>query len=295
MLLQILKKITLVSAIAGAAFCSALPLTVEAQTAPAPAAAAAPAAEAPKEVSETLWSKIQHVHPVVLVCLLAGSVLMIWFGVDGVIKTTKSRAIPIAQLAQFRELFKAGDYVAAYNYAKGNFSPLSDVVKAGVSYLPEGKEMTEEAMFGEIARVNGALMGRVSYLSVVGVCAPMVGLCGTVFGMMNAFAALSKSGGDPGALSAAIGEVLVATAMGLLLAIPAFVLYYVLRNRITVILHDVQEVAASLFRKMPYEDFGGYHLTDEEIYAATPNWVVPSSEATPVLPEAEQQQEQPAA
>ncbi|MDR0535641.1 MAG: MotA/TolQ/ExbB proton channel family protein [Puniceicoccales bacterium] len=278
MLPKLVKTAVFAAILTGTAICAALPATSLAQEAAAPAASSSGEV---KVEEETLLAKIQHVHPVVLACLFAGSVLMIWFGVDGVIKTTKSRAIPPAQLAQFRELFKQGDYMGAYNYAKGNFSPLSDVIKAGVSYLPDGKAMTEEAMFGEIAKVNGFFMGRVSYLSVIGVCAPMVGLTGTVFGMMNAFATLGSSGvGDPGKLSAAIGEVLVATAMGLLLAIPAFVLYYVLRNRITVILHDVQEAATSLFRKMPYEKFEGYHLGDDEIYAASPNWVAPEEDAS---------------
>jgi biopolymer transport protein ExbB len=281
MLSQLLKKISLAALLAGTAAFAAFPAQAQAQEAAPPAAAAATAAPAtagtaaaPKAKSETLWDKLMHVNKAVLFLLFAGSVLMVWFGIDGVIKTTKARSMPPAQLAQFRELFKAGDYIAAYNYAKGNFSPLSDVVRAGVSYIPDGKSMTEEAMFGEIARVNGTLMGRVSYLSVIGVCAPMVGLTGTVFGMMSAFDTLGTSGvGDPGALSAAIGEVLVATALGLLLAIPAFVLYYILRNRITVILHDVQETASGLFRKMPYERFEGYHIGDDEIYAADPNWL----------------------
>ena len=278
MFTQTLKKITIAITLVTATAFIAMPVATLAQEAAAPAASApasAPAGEGkPTVEEETIWSKLKHVHPVVLFFLVVGSILTVWFGIDGVLKTTRVRAIPAVQLLQFQELFKAGDYVGAYNYAKVNFSPLSDVVRAGVAYLPDGKVMVEEAMFNEINRINGALMGRVSYVSVIGVCAPMVGLCGTVFGMMNAFSTLSTSGvGDPAALSGAIGEVLVATALGLLLAIPAFVLYYVLRNRITVILHDVQESAATLFRKMPYEAFEGYHLGDDEIYAAKPNWV----------------------
>ncbi|MDR2863105.1 MAG: MotA/TolQ/ExbB proton channel family protein [Puniceicoccales bacterium] len=279
MVSQILRKIAIAAAIVGVAVFAALPLTVSAQTAPAGAASGAPAApEAPKVVEERLIEKIKHVHPVVLFCLIAGSVLMVWFGVDGVLKTTRSRALPQAHIAQLRDLFKQGDYVAAYTFGKANPSPLCDVVRAGVTFLPDGKGMTEEAMFNEITRINGTFMGRVSYLSVIGVCAPMVGLCGTVFGMMSAFATLGSSGvGDPSKLSAAIGEVLVATAMGLLLAIPAFVLYYVLRNRITVILHDIQSTAAGLFRKMPYESFDGVQLGEEEVYASQPNWVAPDA------------------
>src|SRR5205823_14208027 len=115
----------------------------------------------------------------------------------------------------------------------------------------------------------------ISYLSVIGVCAPMIGLLGTVTGMIKAFAKLGSSGiGDPAGLSAAIGEVLVATASGLIIAIPAFGAFYFLRNRATDSLHHIQDIVNSLFRKMPYESLAGVHLGDEELYAAIPNWLV---------------------
>ncbi len=102
----------------------------------------------------------------------------------------------------------------------------------------------------------------------------MIGLLGTVTGMMGAFATLGASGiGDPSSLSSAIGEVLVATASGLFIAIPAFIAFYYLRNRATASIHHVQDIIATLFRKMPYESMAGVHIGDEVIYAATPNWV----------------------
>ncbi|MDR1816995.1 MAG: MotA/TolQ/ExbB proton channel family protein [Puniceicoccales bacterium] len=238
------------------------------------AAPAAPAGETVHE--ESLWQQIMKfgfIGKTVILILFISSILVVWFGIDCIIKTTKARAIPPIQLAQLRELFKAGDYTGAYNYAKANFSPLCDTVRAGVTFLPDGKTMTEEAVFNEINRINGNLMGRVSYLSVIGVCAPMVGLLGTVSGMRDAFGKLATSGaGDTSKLSESIGEVLIATAFGLFVAIPAFVLYYVMRNRISVILHTLQEEIAKLFRKMPYELFEGTQLGDEEIVANTPNW-----------------------
>ena len=87
-------------------------------------------------------------------------------------------------------------------------------------------------MMGELAKENSHLQTYISYLSVIGVCTPMIGLLGTVTGMIKAFAKLGSSGiGDPSGLSAAIGEVLVATASGLVIAIPAFGAFYFLRNR----------------------------------------------------------------
>lgn len=271
-LIRTLRTLTSTLAIAGVATCAGILPTMHAQEAatPAPAAEKAPV-EGKKKM--TLLDRYNE-GGWVMHFLLLSSVLMIWFGIDGVLKTTRKRAIPPAQVAHLRELFRQGDYVNAYTYAKVNYSPFCDVVRTGISFLPDGKVMTEEAMFGEIARVNGTLMGRVSYLSVIGVCSPMIGLTGTVLGMMTAFDTLGSSGvGDPSKLSSAIGHVLVATASGLFVAIPAFIVYYVLRNRITVILHDIQEAVAGLFRKMPYESFANYQLGDEEIYAAPPNWV----------------------
>jgi biopolymer transport protein ExbB len=102
----------------------------------------------------------------------------------------------------------------------------------------------------------------------------MIGLLGTVTGMIKAFQKLGAAGmGDPSGLSAAIGEVLVATASGLFIAIPAFGMFYMLRSRSTKAVHHIQNLVADMFRKMPYEHMVGTHISGEELYAATPNWV----------------------
>ena len=126
----------------------------------------------------------------------------------------------------------------------------------------------------ELAKENSSMQTYISYLSVIGVCAPMLGLTGTVTGMIKAFERLGSAGiGDPSGLSAAIGEVLVATASGLFIAIPAFTAFYFLRNRAAKALHDIQDTMNSLLRKMPYEQLAGVHIGDEEVYAAPPNWI----------------------
>ena len=205
--------------------------------------------------------------------ITACSVAMIWFIVDGYIRTSAGKLYPVDHVTQLRELFKKGDYVGAYAFAKTAGSPIADVVRAGVAFTPDGKTMTEEAIISEITRVNAELKGRSSYLSVIGVCTPMIGLVGTVTGMMNAFETLKTSGvGDPSKLSGAIGEVLVATASGLFIAIPAFISYYLLANRINKGIHDITEIVTGLFRAFPYEEIQGRQVGDEEIYAGKPNW-----------------------
>ena len=202
------------------------------------------------------------------------SVLTIYLIGDGIIRTARKTVIPPRHEEAIGELFKQGDYLGAYAYARDNPSPFTNVLRVGISFLGEGKHVCEDAMLGELAKENSKMNTYISYLSVIGVCTPMIGLLGTVTGMIRAFATLGSAGiGDPSSLSAAIGEVLVATASGLFIAIPAFGSYYFLRARAATAIHDIQDTIGRLFRKMPFDSMQGVHIGDDELYAAQPNWL----------------------
>jgi biopolymer transport protein ExbB len=232
-----------------------------------PAASPAPAA------TKSLWQQITE-GGWVMIPIGACSIATVYLIVDGIIRTGRKKLAPPGHEKRIQDLFQQGDYVGAYQYCKNNRSALTNVLRVGISLLGEGKQIVEEGMMGELAKENSHLQTWISYLSVIGVCSPMIGLLGTVTGMIRAFATLGSSGiGDPSSLSSAIGEVLTATASGLFIAIPAFMAFYFLRNRATAALHQIQDIIAGLFRKMPYEAMAGVHIGDEVIYAATPNWL----------------------
>lgn len=204
----------------------------------------------------------------------ACSIALVWLTVDLWMRTGLKKMAAPTQVAQVQDLFRAGDYVGAYQFCKGNPSPFCDTTRVALSFLGDGHEATEAALFSEMNKVNAAIQTRINYLSVIGVCTPMIGLTGTVTGMMSAFATLKTSGaGDPAKLSGAIGEVLIATASGLFIAVPAFMFFYFLRNRLQVGMSGFQDIVMSLFRKMPYEHLKDAHVGEEEFYAAVPNWV----------------------
>jgi biopolymer transport protein ExbB len=212
----------------------------------------------------------------------AFSVATIWLIVDLWMRISPKRLAPAAQVAAVRDLFRMGDYVGAYQYCKNASSAFADTVKATLSYIGDGQLAAEEAMMGAISTASSELQTRINYLSVIGVCTPMVGLLGTVAGMKGAFRALKDTGaGNAGELAGKIGEVLIATASGLAIAIPAFMFFYFLRNKLQGAVHEMQEIIFGLFRKMPYDHLKDCHVGEEEFYAATPNWVA-SEEATPV-------------
>ena len=245
-------------------------LAAIAQTA---APATAPAAEAaPAAHKKTLWTQILEggwVMGPIAIC----SILTLYLIGDGVIRTGRKRVLPQVHVDALKNYFRAGDYVEAYNYSKANPSPFTNVARVAISQLGEGKDAVEESIISELAKENSKMQTYISYLSVIGVCTPMIGLLGTTTGMIGAFSVLGSSGiGDPAALSAKIGEVLTATASGLFIAIPAFTGFYALRNRAIKALHDIEDMIATLFRKMPYETMVGVNIGDEELFAAIPNW-----------------------
>lgn len=213
------------------------------------------------------------------------SILTVYLSTDGVRNTSIKKTSPPTYEAEVKRLFQQGDYVGAYMYCRDNKSPLTNVLRVGISLLGDGKTMVEEGMISEMHKESASMSTQINYLSVIGVVTPMIGLLGTVTGMIKAFGTLGTSGvGDPSSLSGAIGEVLVATASGLVIAIPAFGMFYFLRSRSTTAMHHIQDIINQLFRKMPYEALEGVHISGEEIYANIPNWMNPehSGEVTDV-------------
>ncbi len=262
-----LKQAYLLSLIIAGVFCALAGLQAQVAT-PDPKTDLAPAVH-----HKTLFEQIEE-GGWVMIPIAMCSVLTLYLIGDGIVRTSRKKALPAEHVTAVKGFFRQGDYVGAYNYCKAYPSPFTNVCRVAVSLLGEGKVSVEDGIMAEMSKENSQMQTYISYLSVIGVCAPMIGLVGTVTGMIKAFATLGSAGiGDPSSLSAAIGEVLVATASGLFVAIPAFGAFYFLRNRAAKMLHDIQDTISSLLRKMPYDQLAGAHIGDEELFAAAPNWV----------------------
>lgn len=234
-------------------------------------AAEAPAAGVKKQSLLHVYTEGGWVMHILLIC----SIAMVWLIIDVWLRTNNPKMTPTEDVATAQELFRAGDYLGAYQAMKASFSPFAEVVRAGLGSVGHGKEATEDALYATVEKVNSTLQTRINYLSVIGVCAPMIGLLGTVFGMKGAFGSLGSGGlsSGVGELAGHIGEVLVATATGLLVAIPAFMAFYFLRNKLQGAIHHLHEESDRLFRNAPYDYLKDADVGQEETYAALPNWV----------------------
>jgi biopolymer transport protein ExbB len=228
---------------------------------PAPAAAA-PAADAPTATAKptTLGDMLSQGGPVMWI-LGAASVCLVWFTAEGLFTLRVGKLAPNALVARLREAISSGNFQEAWNICRANRCFLSAVVAAGLERIGRSKEAVEFAVEETALRESTLLKTNITYLSVIGVVAPMVGLTGTVWGMIHAFHTLGENGiSNPAELAKNIGEVLVATVSGLILAIPAFVAFYILRARSQgAILHAESQVYR-LLDDIPYEQVTGVRI-----------------------------------
>lgn len=254
-----MKSITRLSTLL---LCTGLP--VLAQT-------AAEATETAVVSQKTLWDKIMLAGPFFMGLLFLASVLMVWLVIDGVMRTTRAKLVPPTVDQAVRDRLVTGDYVGASEVVATSDTVFGRVANGAFLKIGLGKDAADDAIYEEIERERGVFNSRVSYLSVIGVITPMIGLTGTVFGMIQAFDTLGSSGvGDPAKLSEAIGHVLVCTGGGLVVAIPAFAFYYVLRNRITAGLRHVHSRINIIFHHLPYEHLAGVRLETDAFVPALP-------------------------
>lgn len=229
------------------------------------------AAAAPTVVKKSL---LQELSVPAIFPLWICSGLIVYLVIDLYMKTSMKQFVSPAAVEAFRSFFRAGDYHGAYKWAEANPGILANVIHAGLKHAPSGKQAAEDAMASAIIGENARYQSKIAYLSVIGVIAPMVGLTGTVVGMIQAFAAMGQAGAaDPSKLSGAIGHVLHATASGLAVAIPAFIFYYLIRNKVGHSIHALSDAANDLFRKFPFEHLAHVEFEGGESFAATPNWV----------------------
>ncbi len=226
------------------------------------AGAASPATPAPppKSVLQTIFDS-GPLGLAIWAAILGASVTMVTFVIQNILTLRNDRLAPPPLLNSLRQVLTDGNYQEAWEICNANRNYLANVLKAGLERIGRGKDVFDDALAEHGLREAQILRTRNSYLSVIGVVSPMIGLLGTVIGMMKAFTVLGGSGiSDPRALASSIGEVLLATASGLFIAIPAFVSYYVFRNRAQMAIVNAEDRLNSLVEDVPFEELQGVRI-----------------------------------
>ncbi len=185
-------------------------------------------------------------HPILLT-----SVAMVGFSVLCGMQIRRPALIPPALLATLRQMVAARQVTDAYRLCKSQTSPLARVMEAALlkaNFEREGfnKSNMEMAAADAIVHEETRLMVWVNAINICAQIAPMLGLFGTVVGMIEAFDLLAAGRAEPTDLAGGIGVAMITTAGGLIVAIPAMAIYFFFRGRLVAIITEIQKQVGTM-------------------------------------------------
>jgi len=228
--------------------------TAQAQ-APAAPGAAAPADDEPQQSALSFYFNALGIRYTVAFLFL--SFVFVALIVMNAMSIRRQAVVPPDLVQNFETLLNEKHYQEAYELAKNDESFLGHVLSAGLAKLQEGYPQAVEAMqeVGEDETMK--LEQRLSYIALIGTISPMVGLLGTVDGMVLAFQEIARSSTQPkpSDLAKGISMALITTLVGLWLAIPAIALFGIFRNRLTRLVLEVGIYSERLMSR--FQNVGG--------------------------------------
>jgi biopolymer transport protein ExbB len=163
-----------------------------------------------------------------------------------------SSAIPPGFVDEFTDTVNKRKFKEAFDMARNDPSFLGQVLTAGMSRLQYGLEDAREAAMNMLESIKSDKDQKNNYTAVIASLGPMLGLVGTVYGMIGAFMVLVESQSTPNAsaLASNISHALSVTLVGIAVSVPAIFFNAFFRNRITKVTMDVGHIADDLLTQM---------------------------------------------
>ncbi len=182
-------------------------------------------------------------------CSVAAAALII----DSFITIKEKKIAPADLVNDVREAMSQGDVMKAIKHCENRPTPLASILTAGFQNVQEGFDVIQDIVGVAADLESEKLLQRVAYLNVCANLAPMLGLLGTVQGMIYAFMtlAMQEAGAAQTALLAKnIGQALWTTAAGLMIAIPSVGFYTFFRNTATKIILGMEGLTLDLIKSL---------------------------------------------
>ncbi|MDR0870898.1 MAG: MotA/TolQ/ExbB proton channel family protein [Planctomycetaceae bacterium] len=206
--------------------------------------------DAPKSESYLYWY-IGALGPLFAPAFAVTSILFVMLVVMNWMTISRNSIMPQAMIDTFKQQLDDQQFQEAYENAKASDSPQGKIFAAGLAKMQAGYDTAEKAMSDiaeeEIMRIEQKL----GYIALIAAIAPMLGLLGTVFGMVESFQVIAQSGQTPQAseLAKGIATALITTQVGLLIAIPAMIIYEWFRNKLALLLLEMTIQTESLMSR----------------------------------------------
>jgi biopolymer transport protein ExbB len=185
-------------------------------------------------------------YPILLCSVFALAIIM-----ERLLFLRRRKIIHPELLLVVRKYWQTMEIDKAVAFCKNNDIAMSRVLKAGLLRADYGILEIERAIEGagnhEATLLNANLRG----LGVIANLAPLLGLLGTVTGMIKAFSAIAESGaGNPSIVASGIAEALITTAAGLIVGIPTLAVYYYFKGRVDRLIFEMEEVSLKFLEEL---------------------------------------------
>ena len=181
---------------------------------------------------------------------------------------------------RLNNLIKKGSINLAISACRKSPTPISQIMLAGLMKYGQSRKEIKEAIEDSANQEIPLLEKHLSTLATIGNITPLLGLLGTVFGMIKAFNVIAVMGvGKPEALAGGISEALLTTAFGLSIAIPTIVIYNYLSNRVDKIIREMEMSCVDLLDLLTREDrTEENNILDQKDRGGEINYEISSSE-----------------
>jgi biopolymer transport protein ExbB len=157
-----------------------------------------------------------------------------------------SEAVPTTLVDKLESSIRDKKFQDAYDVCRDNDSFLARLVRTGIANLPNGRPEAKEAMVSTSDEIVTGLEMKISYLATIGTLGPMIGLVGTVWGMIMSFQEIATAAGAqprPEKVAEGISTALFITLEGITLAVPAIFFFAFFRNRVSQMTMEANKVA----------------------------------------------------
>jgi biopolymer transport protein ExbB len=182
-----------------------------------------------------------------------------------------STAIPPGFVEDFADTVNRRKFKEAYDMAKEDGSFLGRVLTTGMGRLQYGIDDARTASSNMLESIRASKEQMITYLATIGTLGPMLGLVGTVLGMIMSFMELGRGGSpSPARLADGISHALVVTLLGVALSVPAIFCHAFFRNRLIRITTDTANIADDLLTQM-YHNSKKPAPATPTVVAATPS------------------------
>jgi biopolymer transport protein ExbB len=211
----------------------------------AEAAGAAPAVKEQPSYLEFFFTALGWRYSIAFLLI---SFTFVAFLVMNLLSLRRDAICPTHLVQAFEANLNEKKFQEAFDLAKNDDSMLGQMLSAGMQNLQQGYDKALDSM-GQVGEdENMKLEHRLSFLSLVGSIAPMVGLLGTVDGMVASFQVIASSDTQPkpSELATGISMALITTLVGLVLAIPAIIAFSMMKNRLSRLVMEAGQQATNL-------------------------------------------------